>query len=360
VTGPIGSLVTGFINPTGSTPQNIPAQEERVVNLSSTNISYISANCFITFIDYGNNLTAYYQIISRGEQKGAFSYDMTDKNCSNTTATVNPGDSNTFALVGPQGFSGSTGNTGSTGDTGPTGNTGSTGPTGDTGPTGNTGSTGPTGDTGPTGNTGPTGSFAFNLNPIVIGRQQSVHTGSILLSTNDQNIDHAVNNTGFFVYPIRKDDIVGNTGVLMYDTDKSEIYINSNSSKTFVIDHPIDENKYLVHGCLEGPEAGVYYRGVGEIINGESVVINLPNYVSKLAYNLTVHVTPIYNGVLEHVLLLASIIDSEKNTFTIYSTNGINSKFYWIVHGTRLDIDVEPNKSDVNVKGSGPYKWISS
>ena len=187
-----------------------------------------------------------------------------------------------------------------------------------------------------------------------------MHTGSILLSTNDQNIDHAVNNTGFFVYPIRKDDIVGNTGVLMYDTDKSEIYINSNSSKTFVIDHPIDENKYLVHGCLEGPEAGVYYRGVGEIINGESVVINLPNYVSKLAYNLTVHVTPIYNGVLEHVLLLASIIDSEKNTFTIYSTNGINSKFYWIVHGTRLDIDVEPNKSDVNVKGSGPYKWISS
>ena len=29
-----------------------------------------------------------------------------------------------------------------------------------------------------------------------------------------------------------------------------------------IIDHPDDkENKYLIHGCLEGPEVGVYYRG---------------------------------------------------------------------------------------------------
>ena len=34
----------------------------------------------------------------------------------------------------------------------------------------------------------------------------------------------------------------------------------------------------MVHGCLEGPEAGVYYRGKGEIPEGEdSVVITLPN-----------------------------------------------------------------------------------
>ena len=36
-------------------------------------------------------------------------------------------------------------------------------------------------------------------------------------------------------------------------------------AKTFVIDHPDDENKYLVHVCLEGPEAGVYYRGKAEV-----------------------------------------------------------------------------------------------
>ena len=37
-------------------------------------------------------------------------------------------------------------------------------------------------------------------------------------------------------------------------------------TKTFIIDHPIDKNKYLVHGCLEGPEFGVYYRGKSEIL----------------------------------------------------------------------------------------------
>jgi len=32
-------------------------------------------------------------------------------------------------------------------------------------------------------------------------------------------------------------------------------------SKTFVREHPLNKDKYLVHACLEGPEAGVYYRG---------------------------------------------------------------------------------------------------
>jgi hypothetical protein len=36
-----------------------------------------------------------------------------------------------------------------------------------------------------------------------------------------------------------------------------------NTSKTFIIDHPIKKDKYLVHACVEGPETGVYYRGKG-------------------------------------------------------------------------------------------------
>lgn len=35
----------------------------------------------------------------------------------------------------------------------------------------------------------------------------------------------------------------------------------STSTKTFVIDHPIVPQSYLVHTCLYGSEAGVYYRG---------------------------------------------------------------------------------------------------
>ena len=43
------------------------------------------------------------------------------------------------------------------------------------------------------------------------------------------------------------------------------------------------------------------------------------------------------------------------NSFKVFGKNG---KFYWIVHGKRDDINVEPNKKDVNIKGNGPYKWI--
>ena len=68
-------------------------------------------------------------------------------------------------------------------------------------------------------------------------------------------------------------------------------------AKSFVIEHPLNyleddksNDKYLVHTCLEGPEVGVYYRGKCEIINKQFVVIQLPNYVSNLAYNFTIQI----------------------------------------------------------------------
>ena len=123
------------------------------------------------------------------------------------------------------------------------------------------------------------------------------------------------------------------------------------AGKSFIINHPTDENKYLVHVCLEGPEAGVYYRGKGEITNNESVEVVLPHYVEKLAYNFTVQVTPIYGNKI--VTLNASEV--ENNTFRVY---GENAKFHWVVYGSRQEVNVEPNKADVNVKGDGPYLYI--
>ena len=123
------------------------------------------------------------------------------------------------------------------------------------------------------------------------------------------------------------------------------------AGKTFIIEHPTNENKYLVHACLEGPEAGVYYRGKGEITNNESVEVVLPHYVEKLAYDFTVQVTPIYGNKI--VTLNASEV--ENNTFRVY---GENAKFHWVVYGSRQEVNVEPNKADVNVKGHGPYLYI--
>lgn len=122
-------------------------------------------------------------------------------------------------------------------------------------------------------------------------------------------------------------------------------------SKSFIIDHPIDSEKYLVHTCLEGPEAGVYYRGMGEISNSRTVEIDLPHYVSSVAYEFTINITPIYDGKIH--ILNASMV--ENNKFTVY---GDNCEFYWTVFGKRFDINAEPYKNSVNVRGDGPYLYI--
>jgi hypothetical protein len=122
--------------------------------------------------------------------------------------------------------------------------------------------------------------------------------------------------------------------------------------KTFVIDHPIKQNKYLVHACLEGPETGVYYRGKGTITNNVSVDIFLSDYVESFAYEFTIQLTPIYKGKNKNYVLSCSEV--EGNKFTVYGENG---DFYWIVQGKRGDIAVEPNKDSVILRGDGPYKW---
>jgi hypothetical protein len=71
---------------------------------------------------------------------------------------------------------------------------------------------------------------------------------------------------------------------------KNEITINGtlnvNGIKNFAIPHPSypeQENKKLVHSCLEGPENGVYYRGESTIDpNTGFVTICLPNYFEDI------------------------------------------------------------------------------
>jgi hypothetical protein len=121
--------------------------------------------------------------------------------------------------------------------------------------------------------------------------------------------------------------------------------------KTFVIDHPKDPERHLIHGCLEGPEAGVYYRGKAEITNMESVVIELPSYVPGWATDIMVYVTAIYDGKVKSYA--ASEVD-ENGKFTVYGENG---KFNWMAMGKRGSIVVEPLKTDIKVNGFGPYRW---
>lgn len=124
------------------------------------------------------------------------------------------------------------------------------------------------------------------------------------------------------------------------------------TDKTFIIDHPKDNDRYLVHACLEGPEAGVYYRGTSEIIDNQSATIELPSYVPGWATHISVLVTAIYDGKVK--TFAASDVD-RNGKFVVYGENG---SFNWLAMGKRASVNVEPLKSEINVSGFGPYKWI--
>lgn len=190
-------------------------------------------------------------------------------------------------------------------------------------------------------------------NAIAIGAnagQSNQPSNSIIINASS-NVINGLTSNACYVNPIREDS--SNTQVLCYDATNYEITYNS--SKTFVINHPVHENKYLVHACLEGPEAGVYYRGKSEIINGQHTLIYLPDYVMKLACNFTIGITPI--GTMGspnlHVYSASEVYDN--GSFHVFGPNG---KFYWLVHAQRLKINVEPEKTNVDVKGNGPYTYI--
>jgi hypothetical protein len=153
----------------------------------------------------------------------------------------------------------------------------------------------------------------------------------------------------------------------MYNDLSSELVYSTATTtqgKTFVIDHPIYYDRHLVHSCLEGPEVGVYYRGSAVFNeNIDELTIPLPNYVKSFAYDYTVSLTPkSYNGPNIFHLSATDIIDGK---FTVYRLPLLGKdtllqkcRFDWMVMAKRGDINVEPYKKDVIVKGDGPYKYI--
>jgi hypothetical protein len=144
--------------------------------------------------------------------------------------------------------------------------------------------------------------------------------------------------------------------ILFDNTTRSWGY---NTSKSFVIDHPLDETKHLVHACLEGCEEGVYYRGTGTIENDVSVEIALPNYADKMATDFTLQITPIFKERSEDeddnttIHYTTSMVENGK--FTVYGRKG---SFYWKAMGQRRAILTEVSREEYCVKGDGPYTYI--
>jgi hypothetical protein len=155
----------------------------------------------------------------------------------------------------------------------------------------------------------------------------------------------------------------GGNGFSVNWTDESELkfYIEDSHVKTFVIDHPLDKSKYLVHGTLEGAEAAVYYRGTAQLKNGIAE-ITLPSYFETLVRKegRTILLTNI-DGFDR---LAVKKVDGEKirdGRFVVFSDNPNSSQeFDWEVKAIRQDVPllvVEPDKKDIEVRGDGPYTY---
>lgn len=110
-------------------------------------------------------------------------------------------------------------------------------------------------------------------------------------------------------------------------------------SKSFWIDHPTKPGKQLRHGSLEGPEHGVYYRGVVEFDATGEAVFELPDYFTALVLAddvPTVQVTAIgrpFAAGAEHVA---------DGRVTVYGDPGREA--HVTVTAARERFDVEPDK----------------
>ena len=197
------------------------------------------------------------------------------------------------------------------------------------------------------------GNYSISIGPSATSNLVS----TIVLNAQSSGLASVTANA-FYAAPIRVSaaTTAATGALLLWNSGTKEIISSSAATsagnKSFIIDHPDNPNKHLVHVCLEGPEVGIYYRGKGEITNNHHVIISLPDYVKKIGRDFTIHTTPITTGKTRNILSVSEVIN---NQFIVYGDNG---RFNWVAYGKRGDITVEPLKSDIKIAGDGPYKWI--
>src|SRR5262249_22708502 len=104
--------------------------------------------------------------------------------------------------------------------------------------------------------------------------------------------------------------------------------------KNFLIPHPTKPGYNLAHSCIEGPEAGVYYRGEARLQNGEATV-RLPEYFEALTRKEGRTALLTAKGKEPFRLSCGDIKDGR---FKVYGTSH-SGEFYWEVKAVRADVD---------------------
>jgi len=137
--------------------------------------------------------------------------------------------------------------------------------------------------------------------------------------------------------------------------------------KGFVVDHPTDSQRWLVHACTEAPHNGVEYWGAATLTGG-FVDVALPPYFESLTEtgNRSVHLTATappdrtVRDVIDTPVLSATYPTGGR--FRIFADGPGNIDVWWLVKAVRKDLPallVEPRRSEVTVSGFGPYRTYS-
>jgi hypothetical protein len=210
-------------------------------------------------------------------------------------------------------------------------------------------------------------------------RVGGINNGRVVYKTDDNNKD-------IFFY-----DAAGQLAIAQtFDRGQTGTFV-----KNFVIPHPGDDSRWLVHGCTESPWGGVEYWGEAIVEDGQ-VTVPLPGYFEDLCeidrrnVQVTVlaerdpsdrerlpRVNPLPTPPAPPMDLSGNVLAPpkpppgrvslvqatypENGEFTIFGEGTVPTfRVYWLVKAVRRDAAflVEPTKDQVTVYGDGPYRFI--
>lgn len=200
--------------------------------------------------------------------------------------------------------------------------------------------------------------FSLGNDNIVIGSNISVE--ECLKATVNNNIENVVNIGNVLIGGNNKvflklEEPTDNqeTHVLTIDKTTNEV---KRGAKTFVIEHPLYNDMYLVHACLEGPENAVFYRGKACTSENLKRNVELPEYLAKLVDISTITIQ------LQAIKKLAILCVNNITEAYFEVESNVPVDFYWELKGTRKDIEpleVKIERTSATVCGTGPYTYIS-
>ncbi len=105
------------------------------------------------------------------------------------------------------------------------------------------------------------------------------------------------------------------------------------TTKNFLVEDPTNASRMIKHTSLEGPEAGIYFRGTGELVNGQAT-LTFPDYFVALAdpNSVTVQLTPAAR--FSKGLATEDITGTNCTVVELWTGNG-NYKFDYVVQANR-------------------------